>query len=232
MKKFKCKSPKAEPTSKQTWAVKCMTGQDIRETGLTRQEVSDMIGDLKSKGKAVLPAPRTMPNKDIVLYTRERAKGGGEKSNSKATRKRSKKSWAEELCSKAEAAGQKAMDELIASKTVQPMVVAEHANMLDDSSPVKKSWVVKGGACGFASIRVKCMNGPSRKFINQLKKAGIAGDRNTFKQWSKSDYYGGYMKSFTLIGGQSLAYKVAYAYAYSEVLSNEGIDTWVWTKDD
>ena len=112
------------------------------------------------------------------------------------------------------------------------MVVQQHSDVLDDSSPVKKEWVVPGGPCGFASIRVKCTNGPSRKFINQLKKAGLAGDQNTFKEWSKSDYYGGFMKSFTLIGGQSLAYKTAYAYGYESVLASEDIDTWIWTRMD
>jgi hypothetical protein len=124
------------------------------------------------------------------------------------------------------------MQELIDSNKVKPMVVQQHAEVMNDSSPVTEQWVVQGGPCGFASIRVKCTNGPSRKFINQLKKNGLAGDRNTFKEWSKSDYYGGYMKSFTMIGGQSLAYKEAYAYAYAGVLDEAGINTWVWSRMD
>ena len=40
------------------------------------------------------------------------------------------------------------------------------------------------------------------------------------------------MKSFSMVGGQSLAYKTAYAGAYSEVLAKEGIDTWIWTRMD
>ena len=124
------------------------------------------------------------------------------------------------------------MQELIDSNKVKPMVVAQHANPMDDSSEVTDSWIVPGGPCGFASIRVKCTNGPSRKFINQLKKAGLAGGENSFKEWSKSSYYGGFMKSFTLIGGQSLAYKTAYANAYAGVLEEAGINTWVWTRMD
>lgn len=225
MGKFNCKNPDGEPTRKQTFAVYCMTKYDIRDIGLTRQQVSDMIGDLKSKGVTELPD-------GTPIYTK------GNESSKKAKVRPSKTiagTWALKLLKQAEAAGEKAMQELIDSKEVAPMVVQQHANVMDDSSPVTDQWVVDGGPCGFASIRVMCTNGPSRKFINQLKKAGLAGgDRYSgyHTEWSKSDYYGGFMKSFSSIGGQSLAYKTAYANAYARVLDAEGINTWVWTRMD
>lgn len=219
MDKPTCKNPKAEPTRKQTFAIYCMTKVDIRNEELTRQQVSNMIGDLKSKGET------TLNGKSLTI------KKNGKPSSKPASSKK-KSSWALDLIKKAEAAGDEALQELIDSKKVAPMVVRQHEKPMDDNSPVTDQWVVPGGPCGFASIRVMCKNGPSRKFINQLKKAGLAGDRNSFKEWSKSDYYGGYMKSFSNVGNQSLAYKEAYGGAYLGVLADAGIDTWLWTRMD
>ena len=249
MGKTTCKNPTGEPTRKQTFAVFCMTGQDIRDCKLTRQEVSNMIGDLKSKGDHTLPNGKKYTDKSgdetDFICTKEALRETANKLWDKKSRPftvgavlkskkrvKPKKSWALGLIEQAEVAGEKAMQELIDSRKVKPMVVQQHENMMDDSSPVTEQWVVPGGPCGFASIRVKCTNGPSRRFINQLKKAGLAGDRNSFCDWSKSDYYGGYMKSFTMIGGQSLAYKEAYAHAYARVLEAEDINTWVWSRMD
>jgi hypothetical protein len=233
-----------------------MTGDDIRDIDLTREEVSKMIGDLKSKGDHTLPVGKYYTDKhgDKATFICTRAAlnetsaklmgrsnhpmSVGAVLKSKKNRKskgdalRLSCAWAVELLREAEAKGEESLKVLIDSQEVQPMIVEQHENVMDDSSPVKEQWVVPGGPCGFASIRVKCTNGKSRKFINQLKKAGLAGDQNTFKEWGKSDYYGGYMKSFTRIGGQSLAYKTAYAYGYESVLCKAGIDTWIWTRMD
>lgn len=251
MGKNTCKNPTSEPTSRQTFAVFCLTGNDIRECELTRQEVSNMIGDLKSKGDHTLPAGKKFTDKHgdesnficSKKALRETANKLWEQSGrvnpmsvgAVVKAKSNGSSWALDLIKQAETAGEESMKELIDSKAVVPMIVQQHENVADDNSPVQEQWVVEGGCCGFASIRVKCVNGPSRKFINQLKKAGLAGgDRysgyNT--EWSKSDYYGGFMKSFSGIGGQSLAYKEAYAYAYEGVLAKAGINTWVWTRMD
>ena len=226
MAKFTCKDPNGEPTRKQTWAVFCMTRKDIRDTKLTRQQVSDLISALKSVGVATLPD-------NSLIYHKDGKKEGVkfDKGVKPSGSKKNRTSWALDLIKEAEAAGEQEMKELIDSKKVRPMVVQQHANMLDDNSPVEQSWVVEGGPCGFASIRVKMVNGPSRKFINQLKKAGLAGGENSHKEWNKSSYYGGYMKFFN-VGGQSLAYKTAYARGYEGVLSKAGINTWVWTKMD
>lgn len=226
MGKYQCKDPNGKPTRKQTFAVFCMTGYDLRGIPFTRQQISDAINDLKEKGVTELPT-------GAVIHIKSNGKKADESIvNSPAESSNSNSdSWALDLIKEAEAAGEKAMQLLIDSRRVAPMVVQQHVNVLDDSSPVKQSWVVQGGPCGFASIRVKCTNGPSRKFISQLKKAGIAGDRNSFCEWAKSDY-GGFLKSFTVIGGQSMAYKKAYAYAYEGVLAKEGINTWVESRMD
>jgi hypothetical protein len=211
-KKITCQKPDAPMTRRQGWAIFCMTKKDVRGAGLTRQEASDIISALKSGKEVKWP--------------------DGSKAKAKKSTKPAGDDVYAALLRNAEKAGEEAMEKLIASKKVAPMVVQQHQNPMDDSSKVVEEWIVPGGPCGFASIRVKCVNGPSRKFVAFLKRKGLAGDRNSFADWTKSDYYGGYMKSFTLIGGQSLAYKEAYARAYAKVLEKAGIDTWVWSRMD
>ena len=57
----------------------------------------------------------------------------------------SKEKMFELIYSKARLAGLEAGNKA----DVMLMIVEEHANMLDDSSPVKKSYFVEGGVCGF-----------------------------------------------------------------------------------
>lgn len=44
---YEIKEPGAPATKKQTWAIKCLGGGDVRDQELTRQQASDMIGKLK-----------------------------------------------------------------------------------------------------------------------------------------------------------------------------------------
>lgn len=59
----------------------------------------------------------------------------------------------------------------IAAKTVTPvpMIVQQHRNQLDDSSPVVKQWGVSEGVCGFAWVKIRPAN---CAFANWLKKQG------------------------------------------------------------
>ncbi len=222
---MKCQNPNAEPTRKQTWAVFCMTKTDIRNAGLTRGQVSIMLSELGDTGKT------TIPIGDIPLVM----------SGGKATRKStpsgstSPSKWALDLFHKALQAGSTAMQELVDSKQVRPMVVQEHENMMDDDSPVKQQWVVAGGPCGFAWVNVSLKDPVSRKFINQLKKAGKAGDRGSDLHksfdWQKDSYAGGY-SWYCSEGGQSIAYKIAYAGAVSKVLGDAGVAAWAQSRMD
>ena len=212
MGKSKCQNPGAEPTKRQTFAVFCITKVDIRNKEYTRGEVSQIISDLKSKGKATTPD-------GIVLVSK----------NGKSNGSTPKSTWAVDLIAQAHKAGIQAFESK--KGKVAPMIVEQHANPLDDNSPVEQQWVVEGGPCGFAWIRVKCTNSASRKFINQLKKAGLAGGENSHKEWSKSDYYGGFLH-FVHVGGQSLAYKTAYGSAYTRVLLDAGINAFMFSRMD
>lgn len=114
-----------------------------------------------------------------------------------------------------------------------PMVVQEHANMLDDKSPVVKQWFVSGGVCGFASLHVKA-KGKGLEFVNELKKAGLCsskGERHSHKEWQYHDYYKGFYY-WVSVGGQSMQLKEAWAHAAAEVLQKAGIPVYVQSRMD
>lgn len=94
---------------------------------------------------------------------------------------------------------------------VQPMTVQQHANPLDDSSAVTRSYTVYDGVCGFASILVRNV-----KFANGLKKLGI-GRKNYGTGWNIS------VRDFN----QSLTRKEAYAHAFATVLIDNDISAYV-----
>jgi hypothetical protein len=111
------------------------------------------------------------------------------------------------------------------AKVPAPMIVSQHANMLDDSSAVVKQWYVSDGVCGFASVKVRPGNSP---FANYLKAKGIA---------KKDSYAGGvyiwvgdHMDGLDLSAlpgdnffNQSMEKKGAYASAFAAVLVKYGI---------
>jgi len=108
-----------------------------------------------------------------------------------------------------------------------PMIVSQHTNMLDDNSPVEKSWFVPSGACGFAWVHVPYNTPKNRAFINGLKKVGLVGEH---KSWSKA-YNGGY-QYWVSVGGQSVELKEAYAHAMANVLSSYDIKAYSQSRLD
>jgi len=109
-----------------------------------------------------------------------------------------------------------------------PMIVEQHTNMIDDNSPVAKSWVVDGGVCGFAWVQFKANTTPNRKFLAGLKKAGMVGEKGS--DWGKS-YQGGY-SYWVGQGGQSMERKIAFASAFAQVLSDNGITVYTGSRMD
>lgn len=241
----KCKNPKAEPTRKQTYAVFCMTGEDIRNCGLNRGEVSNMIGDLKSKGDHSLPAGKYYTDKsgdkeDFICTKkalRETANALWEKSGRKnpmsvgvfkLVEGGSNPKTASEIIEEAELAGATAMK--LAAPT--PMVVQRHVDMTDDNSPVAEQYFVEGGVCGFAWVNFRVKTSVERKFVAALKKAGMASsDINARTLFHRDTYYGGYTY-FVGAGGQSMERKIAYGGAFEVVLRNYGINANMMSRMD
>lgn len=91
-----------------------------------------------------------------------------------------------------------------------PMVVQQHSNMLDDNSPVKESWFVEGGVCGFAWVVVKPGTSSFARWAKREKDA-------------KRAYYGGIQVLWVSEFGQSYERKVAFARKFAEVLREGGV---------
>lgn len=131
------------------------------------------------------------------------------------------------LLKAAEAAG----DAAAKGSRPTPMHVVQHANPLDDNSPIVRRYApVMGGVCGFASVIIR----PANSRIANVAKARY-GDRKGYAlPGSLSAYkhfYGGL--SVNVGGyGQSLERKSAYAGAFARVLSDAGYDTYVDSRMD
>jgi len=172
---FAIKNPDSPATSKQTWAIKCLGGGDVRDMNLTRQQASDMIASLKANK----PEKK---NNDVNF---------------------------QKLWDAAKSAGLEAGDNVIPT----PMVVSEHVNPLNDNSPVKNSYYVSEGACGFAWVNFKMKSGLNRQFGRWLIKNNHA---------RKDDYQGG-VTIWISEHGQSIERKSAHARALASYLNNNGI---------
>jgi len=119
----------------------------------------------------------------------------------------------EQLLKDAHLAGERA----VKATNPEPMIVAEHHNPLDDTSPVKRAWICKQGVCGFAWINIK-----DRSFNAYLKKHDIG---------RQDSYYGG-RTIWVSAYGQSYELKRAYALAYAHVLNDAGINAYSGSRLD
>ena len=91
-----------------------------------------------------------------------------------------------------------------------PMVVQQHANALDDASPVVKSWHVSEGVCGFAWVRVR--------------PGGSSFARWAIKRDLATKAYRGGITLRMSFRGQSYARAMAYARAAAESLQQDLVD--------
>jgi hypothetical protein len=112
------------------------------------------------------------------------------------------------------AAACEAGDRAAAACRPAAMIVEQHADMTDDSSPVKRAWIVPGGPCGFAWISIHPAN-------------------SSFGLWAKKtfglrrSYGGGLTISSKFSPGnslvQSLALNEAWCHAAVESLRASGV---------
>ena len=101
---------------------------------------------------------------------------------------------------------------------VVPMIVAEHINLLDDNSPVKKSYFVSDGVCGFAWVVIRPAN-------------------CAFARWMKENHnchtaYGGGMQYWISMFNQSMQKKEEYATAFANILREFGINAYSQSRMD
>ena len=118
----------------------------------------------------------------------------------------------QDIWEEAQMAGRVAVENL----EVKPMVVQEHQNMIDDSSPVVNSYYVADGVCGFAWINIRPASKAGRNdcpFVTWCRAHGIGSFSDYEKAWNiwVSEY------------NQSMQKKEAYAEAVVTILQKYGI---------
>ena len=118
--------------------------------------------------------------------------------------------WAK-LHAKAYAAGMAALEACLPT----PMVVQQHANALNDASPVVKEWYVPEGVCGFGWVVVTPGTCSFAAWLRKTK------DSDGQPLGSKH-YYGGTC-FWVHEGDQSYDRKMAFARAYAGVLNAAGV---------
>lgn len=119
-----------------------------------------------------------------------------------------------DLYDKAHAAGVLAAG----AKIPIPMIVQQHANPLNDNSPVTQQWQVDGGVCGFAWITVRPGNSSFALWLKKNKDA------------SKS--YRGGMEIWVSAYCQSMERKEAYAQAFTDILREAGLNAYAGSRMD
>jgi len=101
---------------------------------------------------------------------------------------------------------------------VVPMIVDEHIDQLDGNSPIKKSYFVPEGVCGFAWVTVRPANCAFAKWMKTNKDCHLA--------------YGGGMQYWISMFNQSMQLKEAYADAFAEALQQVGIKAYAGSRID
>jgi len=176
-------------TPRQSFALYLATKTDVRKLALTKGQASGFITRAQND-------PVAVKNELIAL-------GGIDKSNGKVL---AKKLDYQAIFSEAHQAG------MVAGNACKPtpMVVQQHQNMADDSSPVVKSYLVPSGICGFASSIIRPGNSG---FAVWLRKNKIG----------HKHYYGGWAVP-CMEFNQSMECKIAYCDAFGSVLAKHGIN--------
>jgi hypothetical protein len=120
-----------------------------------------------------------------------------------------------EVFAMAERAGRAAGDTVVPV----PMHVVEHANPLDDASPVVRRYApVLDGVCGFAWITIHPGGSPAARYAKKFLGAKAA--------------YGGGTQIWVRSYNQSMTRKSAYATAFAKVLTDNGITAYAGERMD
>jgi hypothetical protein len=126
---------------------------------------------------------------------------------------------------------------------IEPMVVSQHADLLNDNSPAVRRYFVADGPCGFAWIKIPTRRArPTDKgynatlnvqFANWLKAQGkVQGRRNDEMLFPERTSYTGGVDIWVSGFGQSVQKKEAYAAAFAGVLNAAGITAYADSRLD
>lgn len=124
-----------------------------------------------------------------------------------------------EIYNEAHMAGEAAVTKYVAEGKLVGMVVSQHENMMDDSSPVVMREFVADGPCGFAWIDVRPRNCAFAKWLMEQKIGSNSDYDKSIKIWVH--FY-----------GQSIQKKEIYADAFAEVLRSHKIKAFSTSRMD
>ncbi len=142
----------------------------------------------------------------------------------------------EQLLEKATQSGLKKFNQLVAEFDANPKyVVQEHKDMLDDSSPVVKSYALPE-LCGYVTMRTGG-NDPLAKAFRKFgdKLTDDWSEKITYKigDWRGGKAYGGgYSYSYWGKLGQGIDSKTAFYNEVERILSDAGFGAWLQSRLD
>ena len=199
-------------TSKQKYTIFKLTGWDVREADINKEQASFIISNsIKKNYKPVIESLHSLTG----AIDRQNRDLENQSTKTKKTPKKTKDEVYTELHERADEAGKKAAD----SHTPTPVIVGTPTTPLGNEIDYeKKTYYVPQGVCGFAWVH-------------------LSEGRSSFARWAKKNlgahkaYYGG-VDIWTRGYGQSMELKEAYASAYAEVLREAGIDAYMGSRMD
>lgn len=183
------KSPDKPASKGQTWALFCALRMDFRNVVMTYGQAHDLLTLANSDRDAAIA--KAMEYGAIV------------KGKAPAARK----DFAA-IFKAAHVAGMEAGN----ARVPVPMIVSQHANVMDDNSAVVKAYYVPSGVCGFAWVNIRDGRSAAAKAAKEH-----AGARPAYR---------GGMQIWVGEFGQSMEQKEAYAGAYAGVLRENGIEAY------
>lgn len=210
------KDPNAPATFRQRMFLFRLEGKSNKDESLTQAQASQRIeAALVAKGQS----SATLTPTEVLEKTRA--------PKAPRVKKESAQTMYERILTEACVAAQSAFD----AKVPVPMVVTEHANPLNDSSPVKRGWLVQGGVCGFAWVKMRNARTGLAKFMKDQ------GRQSTFGFARTDEYNGGgihWTPRLSMEGTscQSMERKEAACAAAASVLVKYGFDAYMDSRMD
>ncbi len=204
----------------QSMMIRRRSGLDVRPLNLTYTQASNIIESLNDKEAYGVMVQRLQEQgaegtpKAFKPYTPKNKTRKSVKARKGATKViNSREAQFQVIYDRAVEAGREAAK----ACTPTPMVVSQHANVLDDSSDVVQSWYVPAGICGFARVEMPATSA----FAKWLVQKGIARRQEKGIGINIWEY------------NQSYELKCAHASAMAHSLSDSGIaKVRVWTYVD
>lgn len=215
----------SEMSNRQSFAIKCASGLDVRGLDIDYSFASEVISKLNDEHTyegtvAVLQGKGATGNpKGFSPYNGKAKKGNKVKTSKKIKGETQKDHENRELYERAAAAG----EEAARAHEAIPMQVVEHTNPLNDNSPIKRAYApTAGGVCGFSWTVIRDGRTSFAKWLVKNNKG------------KQSEYYGGVIVwgEDTKYSGQSMSTKESYTNAFARVLEEAGIKLQTYSRMD